>query len=302
MTFRIGVDLGGTKSELIALDRQGAVRYRKRVSTPADDYQALVGCVVELVHAAEAELGVTASVGVGTPGSPSRTSGLMRNSNTQCLQGRALGNDLGEALGREVRVANDADCFALSESVDGAGRGARIVFGVILGTGVGGGVVVGGRLLQGCNGIAGEWGHNPLPWPEPSELPGPGCYCGRRGCIETFISGTGLARDYRHSAGGAASGMEVAERAREGETQAVAALDRYHNRLARSLATVINLLDPDVIVLGGGVSQIDSLYREVPARLLPWVFSDRVDTPVLPAVHGDASGARGAAGLWPEAE
>lgn len=297
---RIGIDLGGTKTELIALDRHGAELQRMRVSTPAHDYDAIVACIAELVRAAEAALGVHASVGVGTPGSLSPATGLLRNSNTQVLNGRAFDRDLGAALGRDVRIANDANCFALSEAVDGAGRDASVVFGVILGTGTGGGVVVERRVLAGRNGVAGEWGHNPLPWPAPEELPGPACYCGKHGCIETFLSGPGLARDYAAPEPPLLDASEVAARARAGEPRAREALDRYVDRLARALATVIDVLDPDVIVIGGGVSGIPELYAELPERLARHVFADRVDTPVLPALHGASSGVRGAAWLWPE--
>jgi fructokinase len=300
--LRIGVDLGGTKTEVIALDRSGAALERVRVQTPAHDYAAIVDCIVALVRDVEQRLGARGSVGVGAPGALSRATGAVRNSNTACLNGKPLDRDLARALGRPVRIANDANCFALSEAVDGAGRGAAVVFGVILGTGVGGGVVIDRRVLEGRNAIAGEWGHNPLPWPAPAELPGPLCYCGKRGCVETFLSGPGLARDFEAAAGERASGPEVAERAGRGEPHAVQALDRYLDRLARSLAVVINVLDPDVVVLGGGVSRMEPLYRELPARLPAYVFCDRVDTRIAPAVHGDSGGVRGAAWLWPDDE
>jgi fructokinase len=242
---------------------------------------------------------MNASVGVGTPGALSPASGLLRNSNTVCLNGRPLQSDLSGALGREVRIANDANCFALSEATDGAGRDAAVVFGVILGTGVGGGVVVERRVLHGRHAIAGEWGHNPLPWQHAGELPGPPCYCGKRGCVETFVSGPGLARDYAATGAAVPTAVEVAARAARGEREAVQALDRYVDRLARSLAVVVNVLDPDVVVLGGGLSQIDRLYRDLPARLVDYVFSDSVETAIVPALHGDSSGVRGAAWLWP---
>lgn len=298
--MRIGIDLGGTKTELIALDAHGALRHQARVATPAHDYDAIIACVVQLVQSAEAALGEAGSVGIGTPGAISPATGLMRNANTVVLNGRAFDRDLAAALGREIRMANDANCFALSEAVDGAGKNAPVVFGVILGTGTGGGVVIERSVLRGRHAIAGEWGHNPLPWPSAEELPGPPCYCGKRGCIETFLSGPGLARDYAAGAGLQLNGEQIAERARQGDAHASAALERYVDRLARALATVINLLDPDAIVLGGGVSNVGALYSELPERLPRYVFADRVTTPVLRAVHGAASGVRGAAWLWPE--
>lgn len=296
--LRIGVDLGGTKTEVVALDRSGAELVRRRVPTPAHDYDAVLACISALVGDVEHDLGARASVGVGTPGALSRATGLLRNSNTACLNGKPFDADLARALGREVRIANDANCFALSEAVDGAGRDASVVFGVILGTGVGGGVVVGRRVIEGCNGIAGEWGHNPLPSPSDAELPGPSCYCGKRGCVETFLSGPGLARDFEQTSGVRVSGAEVAARAQNQDSAAIQSLDRYLDRLARSLAVVINVIDPQVVVLGGGVSRIARLYDELPRRLGAYVFSDRVDTRIAPAVHGDSGGVRGAACLW----
>ena len=272
MTVRIGIDLGGTKIELIALDRSGTELVRKRVATPQGDYAATVDAIRALVAGAEKDLGARASVGVGIPGALSRVTGLVKNSNSTCLIGRDLKGDLEIALGREVRLANDANCFALSEAVDGAGRDDEVVFGVILGTGVGGGIVVRGQVLEGPNAITGEWGHNPLPSPRAEDMPLRECYCGRKGCIEMYLSGPALQKD-----------NDVA---------------RYEERLARSLAGVINILDPDVIVLGGGLSNIQSLYANVPERWLPYVFSDQVDTRLAPPVHGDASGVRGAAWLW----
>jgi fructokinase len=297
--LRIGIDLGGTKTELIAIDAAGTELYRKRVATPATDYVAIIDCIRTLVADAEAVLGARASVGIGTPGAASPVTGLLRNSNTTCLNGRALERDLALALQRDVRIANDANCFALSEAVDGAGAGAHVVFGAILGTGVGGGVVVAGAVMRGQHAIAGEWGHNPLPWPRPEELPGPYCYCGKRGCIETFVSGPGLERDHASTAPESLSAAAIATRAEQDEPLARGALDRYCDRLARSLATVINVLDPDVVVLGGGVSHVSALYRELPVRLGAYVFSDYVETRVVPALHGDSSGVRGAAWLWP---
>lgn len=271
--MRIGVDLGGTKIELIALDDSGREVFRKRVPTPQGDYTATVGAVVSLIKDAEKELNQDASVGVGIPGALSRVTGLVKNANSTCLIGRDLKGDIEAALGREIRIANDANCFALSEAIDGAGQGAKVVFGVILGTGVGAGIVVNGEVLVGPNAIAGEWGHNPLPLPCKEDLPLPDCYCGRKGCIEAYLSGPALAKD--------------------GEN-----LDRYEERLARALAGVINILDPDVIVLGGGISKVQRLYANVPALWKPYVFSDQVATRLAPPVHGDSSGVRGAAWLW----
>ena len=294
---RIGIDLGGTKIEGVVLGADGEIRHRERVRTPAGDYPATLDSVVALVERLEYQCGQTCSVGVGTPGAPSPRSGRLRNANSTCLNGRALHQDLSHRLGRAVRIANDANCFALSEAQDGAARDARSVFGVIIGTGTGGGVVIGGRLVDGPNAIAGEWGHNPLPWPTDDERPGPRCYCGRRGCIETFLSGPGLAADYSRSA--SVTARQVAERAAAGEASATACLQRYEDRLARSLATVINLLDPEVIVLGGGLSKIERLYRTVPRLWGRYVFSDVVRTRMVPPRHGDSSGVRGAAWLWP---
>jgi predicted NBD/HSP70 family sugar kinase len=255
--------------------------------------------VAELVEALETTTGRQGRVGVGTPGSPSPTTGLIRNANSVCLNGRPLHQDLQASLGRPVRLANDADCFALSEAIDGAAAGAASVFGVILGTGTGGGIVIDERLLSGPNAVAGEWGHNPLPWPDAGEAPGPTCYCGRRGCIETFLSGPGLARDFERATGEGVEPPELVERASRGDAAAKAALERYEDRLARGLASVINILDPAVIVLGGGMSKIDRLYSGVPRRWGAYVFSDRVSTRLVPPRHGDASGVRGAAWLWP---
>ena len=275
MTNRIGIDLGGTKIEALALDAGGRETFRKRVPTPRGDYQATLKTIASL--AAEAGEG---TVGVGIPGALSHATGLVKNANSTWLIGQPLKQDLERALGRDVRLANDANCFALSEATDGAGAGAEVVFGVILGTGVGGGVVVRGRLLEGANAIAGEWGHNPLPLPRAEDMPLRECYCGRAGCIETYLSGPALERD-----GGEA------------------ALERYCERLARALAGVINILDPEVIVLGGGVSNIARLYDEVPKLWTRYVFSDHIATRLLPPKHGDSSGVRGAAWLWgPEAE
>ena len=298
--MRIGIDLGGTKIEAIALDDQGRVRLRERRPTPRASYAATLKAIVDLVVHMESELGERARVGIGTPGAISPHTGRIKNANSTQLIGERLDSDLVEALGREVRIANDANCFALSEAVDGAGAGAREVFGVIVGTGTGGGIVVDGRVLTGRHAIAGEWGHNPLPWPRGGELPGPRCYCGRRGCIETFLSGPGLERDYREATQSELPCLEIAEQAGDGEPGADACMARYEHRMARSLAHIINIVDPDVIVLGGGLSNITRLYDNVPRLWAEFVFSDRVDTPLLPPVHGDTSGVRGAAWLWPE--
>ncbi|MCF7968341.1 MAG: ROK family protein [Methylococcaceae bacterium] len=298
MAIRLGIDLGGTKIELIALDADGAEVCRRREATPQGDYWGTLETIRQLVLRAERERGETGSVGIGTPGAVSRATGRLKNSNSVCLNGQPLIEDLERVLGRPVRMANDADCFALSEASDGSAAGRPVVFGVILGTGVGGGIVVKGRLLQGPNAIAGEWGHNPLPWPQADELPGPECYCGKRGCIETFLSGPGLARDFLQQSGQSLTGVDILARAESGDAEAESAFQRYEDRLARGLAHVINLLDPDAIVLGGGLSNCDRLYEEVPKRWGRYVFSDRVDTLLLPPRHGDSSGVRGAAWLW----
>lgn len=298
--MRIGVDLGGTKIEMLVLDDAGAERWRARVATPQGDYEATLDAIAALVRDAEARLRVgwgACSVGVGTPGSPSRASGRLRNSNSVCLNDQPIVEDLARRLERSITIDNDANCFALSEATDGAGQGAPVVFGVILGTGVGGGIVVHGRVLDGRNGIAGEWGHNPLPWPRNDERPGPDCYCGRRGCIETFLSGPGLARDHALHAGCVLDAEAIAAAAARGDGAAEATLARYEDRLARGLAHVINIVDPDVVVLGGGLSNLDRLYTSVPKLWGRYVFSDRVDTKLARNVHGDASGVRGAAWL-----
>lgn len=295
---RIGIDLGGTKIEGIVLQSDGRVACRERVPTPAGDYRGTLEAVAALVDRLERHCGGRCTVGVGTPGALSPRSGLLRNANSICLNGQPLDRDLAERLQRPVRIANDANCFALSEARDGAASGAASVFGVIVGTGTGGGIVIDGRLIDGPNAIAGEWGHNPLPWPADEERPGPACYCGKAGCIETFLSGQGLSRDYRPDAGLPAAA--VVERASTGDPEASATLERYADRMARSLASVINVLDPEVIVLGGGLSQIAGLYQEVPRRWTRYVFSDVVRTRLLAPRHGDSSGVRGAAWLWPE--
>ncbi|RDD62741.1 ROK family protein [Ferruginivarius sediminum] len=294
----IGIDLGGTKIEGVALDHDGACRARRRVPTRRGDYNATIADVRGLVDAIESDLDARASVGVGIPGAISPATGLVKNANSTWLIGKPLERDLARALDRPVRLANDADCFALSEATDGAAANESPVFGAILGTGVGGGIVVRGQLISGPNAIAGEWGHNPLPAPRDDERPGPPCYCGRSGCIETFLSGPGLVADYLANSGREGDARMVAMRAGAGEAAAKAALDRYCDRLARALAGVINILDPAVIVLGGGLSNLAHLYEELPERLQPHVFSDRVDTRIVPPVHGDSSGVRGAARLW----
>ena len=296
--MRIGIDLGGSKIAGIALADDGTTLARRRVASPRADYRATLAAVGNLVAGLEDAAGRRGSVGIGIPGAISPATGLVKNANSTWLIGRPLRDDLEAALGRPVRLANDANCFALSEAVDGAAAGYRVVFGVILGTGVGGGVVIDGRVLVGANAISGEWGHNPLPRMRDDERPGPPCYCGRRGCIETFLSGPGLLADYRARGGRSARADDIAGRAAAGEAVAEAALERYAERLARGLAHVINILDPDAIVLGGGLSNIERLYRRVPEHLPAHVFSDQVDTPVLPPRYGDASGVRGAAWLW----
>jgi fructokinase len=294
---RLGVDLGGTKIEILALDGSGAERFRRRVPTPRGDYAATLEAIVALVADAERALGARGTVGVGIPGALSRATGLVKNANSTWLIGKPLAQDLERALGREVRLANDANCFALSEAADGAGQGAEVVFGVILGTGVGGGIVVSGRILEGVNAIGGEWGHNPLPLPEKDDLPLPACYCGRAGCIETYLSGPGMSADHRRATGEVLEAVDIVACAGQGDASCEATLERYARRLARALAGVINIIDPDVIVLGGGMSNIDRLYQRVPLLWGQHVFSDEVRTRLLRHVHGDSSGVRGAARL-----
>ncbi|MBO0739523.1 MAG: ROK family protein [Alphaproteobacteria bacterium] len=296
--FRIGIDLGGTKIEGAAIDGSGVVRIRRRVATPVQDYGGTIDAIVALIGGIEQEIGGAATVGVGIPGALSRKTGLVKNANSTWLIGRPLQRDIEAALGRPTRLANDANCFALSEAIDGAAAGMRTVFGVILGTGVGGGIVIDGRVLVGANAVAGEWGHNPLPWPSPDEIPGPQCYCRRSGCLETFLSGPGLAADHDRHYGKRLSATDIARAADSGEPEGRATLLRYMDRLARGLSSVINLIDPDVIVLGGGLSAIGVLYKQVPRLWERYVFSDHVVTPLLPPVHGDSSGVRGAAWLW----
>lgn len=297
--MRIGVDVGGTKIESIALGRTGEVLARTRVPTPQQDYDATLGAIASLVRDIEHTAGGHGSVGVGIPGTISSATGLVKNANSTWLIGRALGADLSRLLGRPVRLANDANCFALSEAVDGAGAGARTVFGVIAGTGTGGGLVVNGEVVVGANAIAGEWGHNPMPWPRPGEWPGSSCYCGRTGCIETFLSGPGLAADFERATRQRIAAPEIVARAHGGDLAAVLCLERHEDRFARALASVINIFDPDVIVLGGGLSNLERLYTAVPARWPAFVFSDVIATRLVRAAHGDSSGVRGAAWLWP---
>ena len=296
--MRVGVDLGGTKIEAIAIDREGRERFRRRVPAPRGNYEDTLRAIAAIVAEAERATGAPARVGIGIPGSASPATGLIRNANSTWLNGRPLPVDLERVLARPVRLENDANCFALSEAADGAGAGAPVVFGVIIGTGTGGGVVVHGRRIVGHNAIGGEWGHNPLPWPERDEWPGPPCYCGRSGCIETFLSGPAVSREFAARGGGTKSAIEIAAAADAGDVRAMETIDRYVRRMARALASVINLLDPDVIVLGGGLSNIDALYERVPAMWPRWTFSDVVTTPLKRAAHGDASGVRGAAWLW----
>ncbi len=297
--FRIGIDLGGTKIEGIALDATGAERARRRVSTPRGDYDGTVRAIVDLVAALEAEVHAgRATVGVGIPGTISPATGLVKNANSTWLIGRPFDRDLADALSRPVRLENDANCLAVSEAADGAAAGAGVVFAAILGTGCGAGVVVHGRPLTGRNAVAGEWGHSPLPWPEDDERPGPACYCGKAGCLETWVSGPAVSADHERATGQHVPTRRIAELAAAGDSAAMATLERLADRLARGLATVVNLLDPDVIVLGGGVSNIGWLYRALPPLVEKWAFSDRIDTPIRPALHGDSSGVRGAAWLW----
>jgi fructokinase len=297
--IRIGVDLGGTKIEFVALDGDGRELHRHRVPTPRFDYDATVRTIAKAIQQIEGTLGCKGTVGVGIPGTVSTQTGLVKNANSTWMIGKPFDRDLGAALSREVRCANDANCLAVSEATDGAAAGKHVVFAVILGTGCGGGIALDGRVHTGRNAVAGEWGHNPLPWATADEFPGQLCYCGRHGCLETWISGTGLTADYERATNVSLAATEIAAHAAADQPAALAALARFENRLARGLAQVINLLDPDVIVLGGGVSQISRLYQNVPARLKECVFGREADTPILPAKHGDSSGVRGAAWLWP---
>ena len=294
--YRIGVDLGGTKIEIAVLDRDGEMPIRRRIATP-QGYDATLAGIASLVRETEAQIGTSASVGIGIPGVISPATGLVKNANSIALNGHTFDRDISTMLGREVRVANDANCFALSEAVDGAGKGVPVVFGVIIGTGCGGGVVIDGKVLTGRNRIAGEWGHTPLPWPAPEEVPGPLCWCGLHGCLETMLSGPGLAADC--DGPGARDATTLPARAAAGEARAVAALAQHTDRMARGLAIIVNILDPDVIVLGGGLSNMPHLVTELPERIRRYIFTDIPNTPIVRNVHGDASGVRGAAWLWP---
>jgi fructokinase len=297
--IRIGIDLGGTKIEGIAIDRNGQELARRRIGTPRGNYAATLDAISGLVTWLEAQAGFgRATVGIGIPGVVSPKTGLVKNANSTWLIGHPLDRDVAERLDRHVRLQNDANCFAVSEAADGAGTGFHTVFGVIIGTGTGAGIVVGGKVLTGRNAIAGEWGHTSLPWPSVAEHPGPACYCGRPGCIETWVSGPGCAADHERATGQKLSAPEIADRAEAGDAAATATLERYENRLARGLTMVIDVLDPDVIVLGGGMSNVGRLYRTLPALLNRWCFSDGIDTPIVKARHGDSSGVRGAAWLW----
>jgi fructokinase len=298
VSLSVGIDFGGTKIAAVVLDRDGSTRWEARVATPRGDYDASLDAIASLVDRGEEAAGGRCRVGIGIPGAISPATGLIKNANSTWLNARPLLRDLEQRLDRPVRLENDANCLALSECADGAGAGAVSVFAVILGTGVGGGVAVHGRVVTGRNAIAGEWGHNPLPWPRPDELPGRRCYCGKHGCIETFLSGPGLSAAYADLTGTSFRGEDVVSRAGAGDVLALSVLDAWEDRLARALATIVNLLDPDLIVFGGGLSRIPSIYTSIPTRLQSWVFSDLIDTRLAPAVHGDASGVRGAARLW----
>ncbi len=296
--MRLGIDLGGSKIEIIALGEDGSVLLRQRTATPQGDYRATLASIKALVDTTENKLGRRGTVGVGIPGAESLASGLIKNANSTCLIGRPLRQDLSTLLQREVRLANDANCFALSEAVDGSGRGMQTVFGIILGTGVGGGIVIDRKVLVGANAIAGEWGHNPLPLPDGDDLPLPDCYCGRQGCVESYLSGPALATDHLRRTGQMLDAAEIERCAESGDAACEATLQRYENRLGRALAGVINLLDPQVIVLGGGLSKMERLYRNLPDCCGAHVFSDVFCTKFLPPQHGDSSGVRGAAWLW----
>lgn len=297
MTYKTGIDLGGTKTEILLLDPQHQPVYRERVATPAHSYEEIIDTITRLVNTAEAELGVVSSVGIGVPGAISPRSGLLRNANTACLNGQPLQRDLEHHLQREVRIENDANCFVLSESLGGVAQGYPIVFGVIIGTGTGGGLVVDGKLLNGPHSISGEWGHNPLPWRR-EEDGEPSCYCGKTACIETYLSGPGLMSSYKTRFGESRSSRDIIAAAARGEKNPVAMMECYYDQMARALAHVINIIDPHVIVLGGGMSNIDAIYQKLPQGLAPYVFSDYVATPIVKAERGDASGVFGAAMLW----
>lgn len=297
--MRIGIDLGGTKIEALALDRTGKELLRYRIDTPRNDYWATIGAMAGLVNRLEAETGSTGTVGAGIPGSVSHRTGLIKNSNSTWLNGMPLEQDLSATLAREVRVANDANCLAVSEATDGAAAGGRVVFGVILGTGCGGGVAIEGKIHPGPNGCGGEWGHNPLPWPAPEENPGPACYCGKNGCLEMWVSGTGVARDFNHVTGKTLITRQIFAEAALHVAEAREAVERFEDRLARGLAQLINTLDPDIIVFGGGLSHSKRIYTELPAKLPQYVFGGEADTLLVQAQYGDSSGVRGAAWLWP---
>jgi fructokinase len=296
---RIGVDLGGTKIEAIALADDGAILERRRVHTPVADYGATLDAIDKLVGAIEKDLSQRGTIGVGSPGAISPRTGLLKNANSTVLNGKPLDKDLSRVLGRAVRLENDANCFALSEAFDGAGSQERIIFGVILGTGVGGGIIVDKSLVSGPNRIAGEWGHNPLPWPMNDERPGPKCYCGKSGCIETFLSGPALSREYEILTGQHLNAREISNKANAGSMSALECVAKYHDRLARSLASIINVLDPDAVVFGGGLSNVAKIYVDLIPSIERYAFSDSLDTKIYRAVHGDSSGVRGAAWLWP---
>ena len=300
--MRIGIDLGGSKIEIIALDAAGNTLLRRRMPTPTGDYRKTLSTIQQLITETEQQLDQQGTIGIGIPGSPSPTTALIRNANSTCLNGQPLQQEIQQLLQRNVRIANDANCFTLSEATDGAAAGAASVFGIILGTGTGGGVVINGKLHEGINLVGGEWGHNPLPWMNAEEFPGPACWCGKQGCIETFLSGPGLTRHYQKITGETLSSKEIATAAVQGDTAAETLLQQYESRLARALASVINLLDPECIVIGGGLSNLQRLYQNVPALLPEYVFSDSVNTRILPPLHGDSSGVRGAAWLWPADE
>ena len=298
--MRIGIALGGTKIEGIALEDDGNIAIRERVATPSHDYRQIAQSIAELVNTIEKQYGATGSVGVGIPGSACAKTGLIRNANTVCLIGKDLQGDLETLLKRSVRLANDADCFALSEASDGAGKDSNSVFGVIIGTGCGSGIVINKQLVQGTNRIAGEWGHNPLPWPRDDERPGAECYCGQHGCLETWLSGTGFARTYYEAGGSKLSAREVMQRVSAGEQLAIEIFEQYLDRMARSLAVIINILDPETIVLGGGMSHVSQLYERVPELWDQYIFCpEPAVTQLRPPVHGDSGGVRGAAWLWP---
>ena len=299
--MRIGIDLGGTKIEVIALDEAGDSLFRKRIPTPRGDYLATLNAIVGLVNDAETATGMTGTVGVGIPGTLSPVTGKVKNANSTWLNGQYFDADLSKLLKRPVKVANDANCLAVSEAVDGAGAGAKVVFAVIIGTGCGAGIAINGQVHSGGNGVAGEWGHNPLPWQDDKDrlfLDDEICYCGLTGCTELFVSGTGFIADYKKLSGEQKTGLEIVKLAQEGNKQAVIAMDHYQTRLAKALAQAINMLDPDVIVLGGGMSNVDSLYDALPEKIRNWVFGRECDTPIRKAVHGDSSGVRGAAWLY----